>query len=129
MKFDWKEYLEIAERLHQEGGEAQERAAIGRAYYAAFCSARNWLKNDETIEITRSTSHATIWKYFSPEGEKHTPRQKKQIARLGDNLRECRNAADYDNEMINVTEKSKDAIAHARTILKLLAELDRKRKN
>jgi hypothetical protein len=46
MSFDWADYLKLAEALTQAPTvpgpeEAALRAAMSRAYYAAFCSARN----------------------------------------------------------------------------------------
>ena len=43
MSFDWSEYLDLARELALQGSapslsEARVRAAISRAYYAAFCS-------------------------------------------------------------------------------------------
>lgn len=46
MAFDWREYLELAKELVSQANsgysaEAAERSAVSRAYYAAFCHARN----------------------------------------------------------------------------------------
>jgi len=45
--FDWSDYLELSRQLVGESGatiqEARQRCAISRAYYAAFCRARNYL--------------------------------------------------------------------------------------
>src|SRR5579859_2831912 len=48
MSFNWSEYLSLAQELTSSSGtspiqEAHLRAAISRAYYAAFCKARNHL--------------------------------------------------------------------------------------
>lgn len=56
MTFNWKEYLEIAkflknindslsEKNAKFSTEAAYRVAISRAYYAAFCYARNHAKD------------------------------------------------------------------------------------
>jgi hypothetical protein len=50
MAFDWKEFLELARILGRdaEGSghrEAFLRSALGRAYYAAFCHARNYARD------------------------------------------------------------------------------------
>ena len=42
--FVWADFLDIAdERARRAGDEAAERTAIGRAYYAAFGAARDYL--------------------------------------------------------------------------------------
>lgn len=59
MSFNWSEYLQLAQELVQTASrtphqEARLRCAISRAYYAAFCSARNHLRDREnhTIPLT-----------------------------------------------------------------------------
>jgi hypothetical protein len=49
MSFDWSHYLELAKELNTGSSgspieEAKLRSAISRAYYAAFCVARNYLR-------------------------------------------------------------------------------------
>ena len=53
MKFDWSGYFDLAGELATVNTsdsakivEAKLRAAISRAYYAAFCLARNYLRDD-----------------------------------------------------------------------------------
>ena len=50
MGFDWREYLILAQFLqgHSEikySEEAARRAAVSRAYYAAYCHARNYARD------------------------------------------------------------------------------------
>ncbi len=49
MAFDWREYLDLARSLTQPGTgftqEAALRCAMSRAYYAAFCHARNYARD------------------------------------------------------------------------------------
>jgi hypothetical protein len=50
MPFDWKEYLALARALQQQAGsapnpEAVFRSALSRAYYGAFCYARNYARD------------------------------------------------------------------------------------
>ena len=52
MSFDWSEYLTLAQELTSASTsspiqEAHLRAAVSRAYYAAFCKARNYLHNKD----------------------------------------------------------------------------------
>ena len=59
MSFDWADYLKLAEALTQSltvpgPEEAALRAAMSRAYYAAFCSARNLAGNREGLALTRA---------------------------------------------------------------------------
>ena len=72
MSFDWIEYLNLARKLSGKplqsvAPEAEERAAISRAYYAAFCKARNHLRNNEGyVKISSSGgSHDFVISRFS----------------------------------------------------------------
>lgn len=52
MAFNWSEYLEVARKLAgiasmPHSDEANYRAAISRAYYAAFCTAVDYLIIDD----------------------------------------------------------------------------------
>lgn len=50
MTFDWTEFLKLARELQERADdadlpfapEAAKRTAVSRAYYAAFCHARNY---------------------------------------------------------------------------------------
>jgi hypothetical protein len=51
MAFDWENLLDLAEQLGQQAinepasAEARQRTAIGRAYFASFCHARNYAES------------------------------------------------------------------------------------
>ena len=45
MKFDWEEYFNLAKELAGTTEEAKLRSAVSRAYYSAFCLARNYLRD------------------------------------------------------------------------------------
>jgi hypothetical protein len=50
VSFDWVEFLALANDLRGRLGalyseEAANRTAVSRAYYAAFCHARNYAEN------------------------------------------------------------------------------------
>jgi hypothetical protein len=61
MAFDWKEFLELARILGRdaEGSghrEAFLRSALGRAYYAAFCHARNYARDYPWASVRDTTA-------------------------------------------------------------------------
>jgi len=56
MTFDWSEYLKLAQELAGQtvspaNEEAKLRSSVSRAYYAAFCKARNYLRDIEGCSI------------------------------------------------------------------------------
>jgi hypothetical protein len=89
MSFDWREYLKLAQFLqtqisssnHSPGFvEACQRAAISRAYYAAFCTARNYARYQENAEFRRNRDiHWAVIEYF----EQHP---KEDMRKIGANL-------------------------------------------
>ena len=71
MTFDWREYLTLAENLYTNSHnfpnqEACFRVAISRAYYAAFCTARNYAKKyDHLILRKTGEDHRIVKDHYS----------------------------------------------------------------
>jgi len=101
MPFDWKAFVALAQDLQSYADksrhpEAYRRTAISRAYFAAFCHARNY---------------AVAFLHFSPRGDlddhgrlrSHLKAKRRagDAARL-DQLRQWRNSADYVDDLSSV---------------------------
>ena len=98
MAFDWKAFLDLARDLQTRANgaanpEAFLRSALSRAYYAAFCYARNYSQD---------------YLRFDPRGDpddhgrlRHHLRSKKRggTATRLDRLRQWRNESDYHDDM------------------------------
>ena len=121
MPFDWKQYLDLARELSQpttsNAGthEARLRSAISRAYYAAFCHARNysrdWLK---FVPNHTADDHGRL-RAFLKDGKR------RGIALKLDQLRQWRNAADYeDSWTADLATVANTAIGEAQRVLDLL---------
>src|SRR5207245_11285816 len=96
--FEWKHFLELARFLQQEAGKIDNpepflRAALSRAYYGAFCFARNYARD---------------WLGFQPrnEGEdhgllrEHLKRKKRwKVSEKLERLRDWRHDRDYEDEL------------------------------
>jgi len=121
MVFDWTRYLLLAQELaERRNDEASLRSAVSRAYYAAFCIARNrLLQENEKIPAT-GEAHATVWTKYRNSVQKH----RKDIGTTGDRLRRSRNRADYDNEFPDISEKVEQALANAKDLLESLEGLN-----
>jgi uncharacterized protein (UPF0332 family) len=99
MSFDWTQYFQLACELANQAepgsasGEAKLRCAVSRAYYAAFCTARNHLRDNEKKPIsTGPEAHDFVRAQFGGGTE---PRKK-----VGVNLARLhldRKKADYDD--------------------------------
>lgn len=117
--FDWSEFVTLARDLAQRHDEASQRSAVSRAYYAAFCSARNQLRQEKEAIPRTDKVHQVVWERFESSAEK----KRKQIAQYGKRLRRKRNQADYDDEIDNLEYVVQDAITTANNLLSLLRSL------
>lgn len=116
MAFNWKEYLSLAYFLEglSEANFSQEaafRSAISRAYYAAFCYARNYAHDHEDFLPTGSPAdHRLVRNHFREKG-------KINIASDLEDLRQWRNACDYNDVVGNLSQKLKSALQNAQEII------------
>ena len=106
MRFDWREFLDLAyflggERDIRYSQESAYRSAVSRAYYAAFCYARNYARDNEEFTPTGSPEdHRKLREHFRR-------RKRVNIAACLDELRRWRNDCDYEDIVNNVEEKVK----------------------
>jgi len=102
MSFNWSEYLNIARELAGQAmasssDEAKKRSAISRAYYAAFCSARNHLRDkdhDQNIPVGGDV-HGYVRRTFKTSKDRVRREIGEDLARLVAK----RNLADYEDTM------------------------------
>src|SRR5690349_20109946 len=106
MSFDWAEYLSLAENLCSLpvsgppiGREAQRRAGISRAYYAAFILARNHLRDGDRIHFPL---HVNVHQFVSNHYFNHPDPVRKGIGSRLRRLRRARNQCDYDDVVPNL---------------------------
>jgi uncharacterized protein (UPF0332 family) len=91
MAFDWSQYLNLAVELANTKDETHFRAAISRAYYAAFNVAKQFLEDTDGIPRDVPSIHEYVWDQFS-----HDPCSLGlTIYDQGDLLKEWRVRADY----------------------------------
>lgn len=97
MSFDWWQYLNVAKQLAgitttTANQEAKFRAAISRAYYAAFLKARNHLRDREGYSIPRTSD---AHKYVSDQFNLSSEPLRQLVAEKLVKLRLYRRQADY----------------------------------
>ncbi len=128
MSFPWSEYLTLAEALVRQrttfaNEEACCRAAISRAYYAAFCAARNHARDHEGLTLpkrNRGRVHQVVIEYYNnrPSG------QHKNIGWTLHQLRNSRNKADYDDPNIpRVFDVAQNAVRQAHQVFEGIQRL------
>jgi hypothetical protein len=98
MPFDWHDYLDLARWLDANtppglSEEAAKRAAASRAYYAAFCYARNYA-TDYLRFVPRhdDTDHGRLRAHLRQ-------RRRYSTADKLESLRDGRNLCDYHNDL------------------------------
>jgi|SRR5581483_1092488 uncharacterized protein (UPF0332 family) len=118
MPFDWKEYLDLAQFLATNQGsftrEAALRCAISRAYFAAFCHARNYASSQQGFKPKRTEEdHSDVREHFKRSGML-------DIASKLDQLRQWRNKCDYAEEVFQVPVIAESALNTAQTVFSRL---------
>jgi|LSQX01.1.fsa_nt_gb uncharacterized protein (UPF0332 family) len=119
MSFQWFHFLDIAQFLldntDKVNKEAAHRSAISRAYYAAFCYAKYYAKdNSGFIPENTADDHIKLREYFRASGQK-------DVVRNLQRLREWRNSSDYDDPSYEANEQiAREAIKQAETLIKKL---------
>jgi len=118
MPFDWREYLELARELAGLRGsgysqEAADRSAVSRAYYAAFCWARNYAEAKLGFSPQKGPDdHKRLREHLQNQGHSG-------LASDLNKLRGWRNACDYDDQVpqlhqqVNFSIKVADKIIQA----------------
>ena len=119
MTFYWSHYIDVAtfllEHINEVNEEAALRSAISRAYYAAFCHAKYYAKDNFGFEPEDSAEdHGALRDYFRSQGMV-------EIGRMLGQLRQWRNSCDYGNPSYEATPLiAKSAIRQAENVIKKL---------
>jgi uncharacterized protein (UPF0332 family) len=119
MSFDWSEYLDLAQELAGQATgpssqEAKLRSAISRAYYAAFCSARNHLRDKERHTIpSGGEAHQYVQNQFKKGGDK----VRKKVGENLNRLHIHRKKADYEDRVTKLPATTEYALKVAQRIV------------
>jgi len=115
MSFDWIDYVKLAESLINQDNEADLRSGISRAYYGAFCIARDLTKS-KYKNCKGQGVHQKVSQYYKSSGNA----VERFIGITLDQLRKNRNDADYDGDKTIDSKSSKRALLKSKGILKNL---------
>ena len=126
MSFDWTDLLTLAEALKSDPNspgprEASLRSAISRAYYAAFCVARNFGRDrGEFTPTGTGADHGLVRGHFLLSSD----RTRRKIGADLDRLRDSRNKADYDDVLVGrPAPLAQSSIDRARNVLTSVSSL------
>ncbi len=133
MSFNWPYYLDVAQELADQAAEAppelQEakyRAAISRAYYAVFCRARHHLNSIDGIS---EPEYGNIHIHVKEAFKKNPDKSRRHIGYNLDNMRQDRNAADYEldsDRLTNLSTCTRNNLLWAEEALNLLDTIQKK---
>ena len=122
MSFNWEDYLTLANELSTQNEgyieQARKRAAISRAYYAAFIKARNKALPEigRPPSNYRGGSHNYYINYYVSKG--HAGRE---VHRKLKRLKKRRVKADYEDSFNSI---NKELISALRESKKIISKLD-----
>jgi len=120
--FDWRDYLELAHALGGTHGptpalrlsEATSRCAVSRAYYGAFCHARNYAQQHlGYVALNSPSDHGAVRRHYRLRGQN-------EIADSLDLLRAWRNQCDYRDRVRGIQVIVAKALAEADFIVSRL---------
>ena len=127
MKFDWSEYFNLAKELAQTSKEAELRSAVSRAYYSAFCLARNYLRDiQQDPKLWRQKTYDINAHQYVAEKFIYNQSKSQTMIEIGKDLsrlRKMRNKADYEDTIFNLKKEAKTALMLAQNIISALSNL------
>ena len=125
MSFNWIDFYQLADFLADSKGsfteEAAHRSAVSRAYYSAFCHARNYALNDIQNPLVISTPdekgkvHTLVIDYFKNNADRFL----EPVGISLRHLRGWRNDCDYEDNF-NPSPVVKQALLQADSVHKIL---------
>jgi len=125
VSFDWSEYLNLAQEMAglavgPSSQDAKLRSAVSRAYYAAFCKARNHLRDKEGHRIPPSgDAHIYVREQF----QNSTDRLRRGMGSTLNRLRIDRNKVDYDDVVKRLPSMTTSVLRQAARVISDLGRL------
>lgn len=115
--FDWAELIVLADGLNRSRDigpeEAVNRSIINRAYFGAFCLARNVARERKWLSLSNNAGdHSKVQNYYKNSKDK----TKKQIGLVLERLHIARKEADYKDILEGSFEKALKSIRQAQDI-------------
>jgi uncharacterized protein (UPF0332 family) len=126
VSFEWADFYTLAAQLHANPPdglqEAVFRTVIGRAYYAAFCAARDFAHHSDNLAITRGgPDHELVKRHFRDDRDDTRHKIGVWLGRLMNNRAE----ADYKAEAAITKATADQSLALSKNVLDALSSLRR----
>jgi uncharacterized protein (UPF0332 family) len=113
--FQWADFIAVATALSTATDEASLRSSVSRAYYAAFHSARTYVRNQGAPLSRHGQIHQDVHDALV-RGQRH---EKSAAIHLG-RLKQARTAADYELSSTNWNQQASTCLRWAQAVLDLL---------
>jgi uncharacterized protein (UPF0332 family) len=133
-KFNWNDYFALSlnlvgisdvsecSKITKSDGNISEaclRASISRAYYAAFCISRNYLRDDlDDPRLKKQNNDVNEHKYVAEELTNFPDRNLSKAGKNLSRLRIYRNQADYDDNVRGIKSNTEMSIKLADEIIR-----------
>jgi uncharacterized protein (UPF0332 family) len=126
MNFNWEKYLEFAEHVVNSSNsfpdkEACYRAAVSRAYYAAFCTTRGYIRKPDERGYDGGDAHKKVRDHLLSSGDIKKRTIANQLKKCHDN----RIKADYyDNIRDSTLNLALQTVTISNNIIVKIKELN-----
>lgn len=122
--------MDLAEDLaNYKTDEAKLRASISRAYYAAFCHARNYMLNKDNNNFPQQYDHHKyLVDYYKGELDESKPDVEGIRLKLGkdlDIMRRFRGNVDYDDDVSKLGNLDKATLDVLKRSKRVISDIDR----
>lgn len=123
MAFVWAQYIKIAEELIAQGDSsliesAYFRSSVSRAYYGAYCTARDIVEQTLGFSVPKGDSHTFVINKFKYSSGRVTRKVGEDLNRL----HEKRRKVDYEASADIDSTYAKTALEQAQGIFKLFSD-------
>lgn len=124
MSFIWREYIVFAENIiNSIVSEASFRSCISRAYYGAFCTARNFCLNKKYVSHSDSKVPDIHRKIIEILKNSYVL-EEYSLGNILHELRVERNSADYDGHYTVTVQKANSILEKAKRAVIIVDELN-----
>jgi len=117
MNFNWEDYLSLARRLRDQNTNPDEsalRSAVSRAFFSAFCKARNFGRDNENLQVRGNVDdYGIVIAHFSKG-------KRAKVGTLLGELRQWRNLCDYSDSVNNLHTLATQALFEAQKAIDIL---------
>ena len=133
-KFDWRDYFDLSLELaginsveevsditkdQKSRSESHLRSSVSRAYYAAFCIARNYLRDElDDPRLKKQNNDVNEHKYVADELNNSRDKTLSKAGKDLSRLRIYRNQSDYDDSVRNIASTAEMSIRLADNIIR-----------